>query len=133
VPRDPELPLYSAAAQCPVELCYFTEGMSVDSWGCDVDPYADNFLLDEDCVPEAARFGNAASFSNTSLEISDARILARQKRPRPPMIIDWYVLGRLWTLHVQPRDNPGATHLHDPSTSRPAAELAFRYVAYLFD
>lgn len=128
IPRDPQLPIYTAAAQCSMELCYVTQGLSDDSWGCGVDPYADEFLLEDDCQITAAGFHSAADSASRNISSrADAKTHGLVKRGGPrDFEINWYIAGVVVSMVVSSLRYAGGTHLHDPSPNPPAPDLAFR-------
>ncbi|RYP85137.1 hypothetical protein DL769_001041 [Monosporascus sp. CRB-8-3] len=129
-PRDPELPLYEPMPMCPWPLCYSAD----NSWGCGMDPAADDFSDEYICEdPESESlsasedFSDAQEINTTNITANDPRSLSIDKRgEKRSFQIDWTDLAIAFQIIVQSRRYPGSTHLHDLTRSTPASDLAFR-------
>jgi hypothetical protein len=105
-----------------------------------VDPYADNFSDEDICDEspiETRSLSDILDQNSTDIAAREAFSLIEPrgvKRSKRSYEIDWIDfasnVASAWALIVWSQAYPGTTHLHDPTRSTPASDLAFRYVSF---
>jgi hypothetical protein len=124
VPRDPEIPIYGALPVCPARVCYGPQDQFGNTWGCGMDPFADEFS-DEDACNEGEQERSLEYDEETIYPGLAARGLVKRGEPRE-FAFNFTALGRQWALSVWSRGYPGSSHLHDPTRGPPAPDYVFQ-------
>jgi hypothetical protein len=104
-----------------------------------VDPYADDFSDEDDCDESPIETRSLSdildqnSSYSTDIAAREAFSLIEPRGPKRSYEIDWIAfaanVATAWALIVWSSTYPGTTHLHDPTRSTPASNLAFRYIS----
>lgn len=123
-PRDPELPLYGAIPQCPAKVCYGPHDQFGNTWGCGMDPNADDYSDEDACVEAEGRDLDHDLTYNATLDLLP-RVLEKRGNERT-FEFNFTALQQQWNMRIRTRPYPGCTHLHDSTRSEPAIDYVFQ-------